>query len=265
MMRKRITGVTSALVAAIGTVAALGVITTGSTAAIASASAVPSAHVPAGPSAISESMASAGKGKVMARVAWHKYGKDAMRLRPFRVSLASLSPTLRADFTRHGRAPATVTAYEIVSLLPPSGSFCLDANDVGSTAGMNGDKVQVWSCTGGANQLWIPLQWEQGGGALTELVNDQYQTKCLNANSYPYGLQNGSNTQLYSCGPQYAGQDLWNFGNWESYVQSGFWAYLFLNTTNFVLAATTPVADGNVVEIGIPLNTGVAWTAQLWS
>jgi hypothetical protein len=32
---------------------------------------------------------------------------------------------------------------------------CVDANDAGSTAGTNGDKVQIWAYLGGSNQFWL--------------------------------------------------------------------------------------------------------------
>jgi hypothetical protein len=249
---------------------ALGATATRSTTAIAHTSTAPAAHAdPAaraltGTRTISESTASAGQSDVTAKTTGQKPGQGAIRLRPVHVPLASLSPALRARFTRHGLAPATITTYEITSALP--GNYCLDANDNGPTAGEDGDKVQVWSCTGNANQLWIPLQWEQNGTSLTDLVNDDYQTMCLNANDYPNGLQNGALTQLYTCSPSDNGQELWNFGNWDAYRLSLVSdAYLFLDTTNFVLATTDPIADGNVVQIGIPSTAGYAWTDQLWT
>jgi Ricin-type beta-trefoil lectin domain len=74
----------------------------------------------------------------------------------------------------------------------------------GSTAGRNGDKVQLWTCTGNNNQSWIPIDWETPlppgvmHSAATRMVNAKYQSECLNADD-SHGLANGSKVQLWSC------------------------------------------------------------------
>jgi hypothetical protein len=93
-------------------------------------------------------------------------------------------------------------------------SKCLDANNAGSTAGKNGDKVQLWGCfddpNGHANQWWVPVQTTLG---YTELINFQYQSKCLDADN-SQGFVNGAKVQLWDCFNDVTNHpnQWWNFG-----------------------------------------------------
>jgi hypothetical protein len=102
-------------------------------------------------------------------------------------------------------AATDATRYEIRNAV---GDLCLDANDLGSTAGRDGDKVQLWTCYGGANQDWIPVY--HGGHRLAWLVNAMYPTKCLNANNLG-GLSRGRRVELWAC--YTSPNELWDFGD----------------------------------------------------
>ncbi len=116
-----------------------------------------------------------------------------------------------------------------VELINEDGNYCLDANDSGSTAGKNGDKVQLWKCTGNANQFWSPGAQDSAG--FETLFNDEYQSKCLNANDSP-SLGDGSKVQLWGCGG--VANDMWDVTNWADCVQNSM-------VSAFVPSATTTV------------------------
>ncbi len=101
-------------------------------------------------------------------------------------------------------APAAANWYEIRNT---ADNLCLDANDLGSAAGRNGDMVQLWTCYGGANQHWVPVY--HGGHRLAWLVNAMYPAKCLNADNAG-GLAPGRRVQLWDCYD--SANELWNFG-----------------------------------------------------
>ena len=74
-----------------------------------------------------------------------------------------------------GATPKSTLIYELESAKYPG--MCLDANGSGSTAGHNGDKVQLWSCfddqTNHQNQWWgfysdasVASHWDGGGKVL---------------------------------------------------------------------------------------------------
>lgn len=88
--------------------------------------------------------------------------------------------------------PAIAAKYEIRNT---ADNLCLDANDLGPTAGRNGDTVQLWTCYGGANQSWIPIPH---GSGVVWLANAMYPTKCLNADNIG-GLAPGHRVQLWDC------------------------------------------------------------------
>jgi hypothetical protein len=81
----------------------------------------------------------------------------------------------------------------------------------------------VSNCRQAADQIWIPEQWETQGSRFTHLVNDQYQTKCLNA-ARP--VRNGRVVQLWDCYP--AQEELWDFGDWHRAVGAGGVSYPLL-------------------------------------
>lgn len=99
---------------------------------------------------------------------------------------------------------AAVTSYEIRN---HADGLCLDANDKGPSAGQNGDRVQLWTCYGGASQKWVP---EYQSGQLARLVSVKYPGMCLNADNVG-GLANGRKVQLWAC--YNGGNELWNFGS----------------------------------------------------
>lgn len=121
---------------------------------------------------------------------------------------ASPKPKARANRAAPRRsAPAAVPSsqarYEIRNR---ADSLCLDANDLGPTAGHNGDQVQLWNCYGSANQEWIP---QYKAGQLAWLVNAKYPGMCLNADNAG-GLANGRKVQLWNC--YNTPNELWNVG-----------------------------------------------------
>jgi len=117
-------------------------------------------------------------------------GKAAPSHTPSKAPAVPGSPTATARFEIRSRAD----------------NLCLDANTLGSTAGQNGDAVQLWACYGGANQEWVP---EYKAGQLAWLVNAKYPGMCLNANDIG-GLGNGRRVQLWNC--YVAANELWNIG-----------------------------------------------------
>jgi hypothetical protein len=101
-------------------------------------------------------------------------------------------------------ASAATGRYE---LRDTADNLCLDANDIGPTAGRNGDAVQLWTCDGNANQSWSPVA---RGSGLVWLVNAMYPTKCLNADNIG-GLAAGHRVQLWDC--YGSPNELWNLAN----------------------------------------------------
>ena len=116
--------------------------------------------------------------------------------------LASAPSTSAAAATTTSNLPAP-TRFEIRNI---ANNQCLDANDLGPTAGQNGDKVQLWNCYGGANQEWTP---RYKSGQLAWLVNAKYPGMCLNADDVG-GLANGRRVQLWNCYDN--ANELWNVG-----------------------------------------------------
>lgn len=133
-------------------------------------------------------------------------------------------------------------------------ALCLDANDSGSTAGQNGDKVQLWTCSGKANQSWT--LYKQGSAALGDftLYNDKYPSKCLNADDSG-GLANGRKVQLWTCGT--TSNFYWYVGSWSICLESDATCVLYLNADNyqFVLdARSQSIGNGDQVQIWNPTN-----------
>ena len=73
---------------------------------------------------------------------------------------------------------------------------CLDAD--ANFLGYNGDRVQLWTCNGGANQKWLPIPDNPNVGNQVVLENAA-DGKCLDADAN--GLNNnGDKVQLWDCG-----------------------------------------------------------------
>jgi hypothetical protein len=141
-------------------------------------------------------------------------------------------------------SPAVTLEYEITN---QDGNYCLDANDKGSTAGQNGDKVQLFSCNGGTNQLWYTTSINSAGNAT--LHNGMYPSECLNANDSP-SLGDGSVVQLWTCGTE--ANNMWNVGTWSTCLDSYAYCPLYLESDNYeyVLDAKSPgIGDGDQVQI----------------
>lgn len=175
------------------------------------------------------------------------------------IPVSSLTPSLAEAF-RPGRtaAGATVTGFEFRNSRDTG--LCLSAIDTGPTAGLNRDPVDVWTCTGAPNEIWIPEQWEIHGARFTRLVNDQYQSMCLNADNIG-GLGNRHVVQLWNCYP--AGNESWDFGDWQENVSSGMKSYpLFVEYGRLCLDV-----DKNDFRIGTPVHIWTQYSVaeQFWS
>jgi hypothetical protein len=129
------------------------------------------------------------------------------------VPTSSLPVALRAEMaTARGNLAATTLVVEMANGQYPA--KCLDANSAGTTAGQNGDKVQLWGCFDDpgshANQWWVPVQTASG---YTELANFQYPSKCLDADN-SHGFVDGAKVQLWGCFNDESSHpnQWWNFG-----------------------------------------------------
>jgi hypothetical protein len=160
--------------------------------------------------------------------------KARVRLTAVALSFSALAGL--AGLTTASAAPAQAST-QVYQLQSGNGvGICLNANDSGSTAGKNGDKVQAYSCNNSKNDLWYRGSCH---GVNCEWVNDEYTHMCLNANDTG-GLKNGSHVQLWSCGTGSPYNGLWqgdanyymgngddNGGIWDLYISSdanGTWA-----------------------------------------
>lgn len=131
--------------------------------------------------------------------------------------------------------PASSTVYEYEFANGANTGLCLDANDAGSTAGANGDKVQLWSCKGTANQFWYGVDISSN---YTTLVNAEYQSKCLNAADNG-GLADGRHVQLYDCSVGTSNEFWYEPGD-----------YIWLQDSDFVLDATSQaIGSGDQIQI----------------
>lgn len=71
--------------------------------------------------------------------------------------------------------------------------LCLDAeNDSGSNPSQNGDKVQMWTCSGGENQQWEVYATSNGGYAFQNLYG--------NGNGLVLGAENDDGGNPSQCG-----------------------------------------------------------------
>jgi Ricin-type beta-trefoil lectin domain len=119
---------------------------------------------------------------------------------------AAPSHPAAAKATSAAAAPGSAAVTTRFEVRNRADNFCLDANDLGLTAGQNGDAVRLWTCYGGTNQEWIP---QYKAGQLAWLVSAKYPGMCLNANNVG-GLANGRRVQLWNC--YMASNELWNVG-----------------------------------------------------
>ena len=151
-----------------------------------------------------------------------------------------------------------VTGYEFRN----SGDtdLCLGAMTTGARAGQNHDPVRVWNCSLAANEIWIPEQWELHGSRFTWLVNDEYQSKCLNADTIG-GLSPDHIVQLWNCYP--SDNEAWDLGDWSSGLKSGASSYpIFVKFSDLCLDADKfDLRDGTTVHIWNQYRTA----SQFWS
>lgn len=176
------------------------------------------------------------------------------------IAKRSLSQKLQSAFGQGRTAGAgTVDGYVLRNMKGPT--LCLTAVDTGSTAGQDGDRVEVDPCDGAANQVWIPQQWEVSGTSFTWLVNDRYQDKCLNARERG-GLHKGQPTMLWDC--YQSSNEYWDFGDWFTSVKKDDKAYpIFVKSDRLCLDAVKgDYRDGDVVQVWTQYATG---TNQFWS
>jgi hypothetical protein len=168
---------------------------------------------------------------------------------------------LRAIPIRGTDDPDSTVYYELQANV--SGSYCLNANNAGSTAGKDGDKVQLWDCSLADNEQW----YETTGSSDSDCdpVNDyacqwrsrEYTSMCLNANdspSYPE-LEDADDVQLYSCNA-----DKPYNGLWEWLDDSTYGGPIFVNGDGPASAPYIMTVDlGN----GTPGNGTQVWVWQL--
>ena len=182
-----------------------------------------------------------------------------LALESVQIPVRSLAPALAAEF-RQGRTAhaATVAGFEFRN--GGAAGLCLTAVNTGAKAGKNRDPVLVSTCAHTPDQIWIPLQWEVKGFRFTHLVNDQYQSMCLNANNIG-GMNNGHIVQLWDCYP--ADNEAWDFGDWHSSVSPGGRSYpLFARSGRLCLDADKfDLRDGTPVRLW----TQYATANQFWS
>ena len=170
-----------------------------------------------------------------------------MTMESVRIPVRSLAPALAAQF-RQGRTAHATTVTGFVFRNHETAGLCLTAPDTGAEAGQNRDPIVVSTCRGAPNQVWIPLQWEVKGFRFTHLVNDRYQSMCLNANNLG-GMSDGHIVQLWDCYP--AGNEAWDFGDWHAAVSAGTRSYpLFARNGRLCLDADKwDLRDGTSVRI----------------
>jgi hypothetical protein len=177
------------------------------------------------------------------------------------VPLSSLPAALRARLAHDKAVPDSIpsNAFEIKNG-EDNGKFCLDANDAGSTAGKNGDKVQLWTCSGHANQYWIPGDETSSPTGFYTLENAEWPSECLNARTNG-GLHDGSKVQLWSCGGE--ANDLWDVEGWLTcfdYHATYCTLPLQADGVKYVLDATLQdIGNGDQMQIWTPddgLNQG---------
>jgi hypothetical protein len=174
---------------------------------------------------------------------------DGLAIRRVAVPASAVPAQVKASLSRaDAAADTTVYLYMFVN---DADGLCLDANNAGSTAGTNGDKVQLWTCNGTDNQVWYGYDITEG---YVDLVNDEYQNECLNAVDTG-GLADGRHVQLWACSVDTSNM-FW--------YQSG--AYIFLDddAPDYVLDATSQdLGNGDQIQIwGFLGGTNQQWEAN---
>ncbi len=172
------------------------------------------------------------------------------------IPVASLSPSLARAFRQAHDATATGFVFRNGG----NTGLCLTAVNSGPKAGKNHDPVLVTDCSHAADEIWIPEQWETSGSHFTHLVNDQYQSMCLNADNLG-GLHDGHIVQLWNC--YHADNESWDFGDWHTTVRAGGTSYpLFVQSRRLCLDA-----DKYDLRVGTPVRIWDQYTAanQFWS
>jgi hypothetical protein len=109
--------------------------------------------------------------------------------------LTSYGSRRRAGITIAAFATATISltaapahaASPVVefTVINAADRLCLDANDAGPTAGQSGDKIQLWTCTGAANQSWIGHFTYVNGVWKQEIHNAMYPNMCISLTQAP--------------------------------------------------------------------------------
>jgi large repetitive protein len=105
--------------------------------------------------------------------------------------------------TLRGSVPAAKPTGPMIGMA----NKCLDLSAFGT---VNGTKVQLWTCTGAANQVWQP--WPDG------TLRNPASGRCLDVSAG--GTANGTNVWLWDCIPNAANQ-LWRpqpDGSWKNPV-----------------------------------------------
>lgn len=173
------------------------------------------------------------------------------------VPVKSLTAQLVLRLGRHPSDTGTIIGYKFTN---DADNRCLNANRRGDSAGRDGDTVHMWDCYGDPDEVWFPVQWERSRSDKTWLVNQKYQTKCLDA--VTIGREtNGRPVQLWECGDG-TGEQYWDFGDWYRTVnQKGNPAPLRLNAGPYGLDADASRSrNGDPVRIWKLRNS----TNQLW-
>jgi hypothetical protein len=118
---------------------------------------------------------------------------------------------------------------------------CLDADTTNINS--NGDKVQLWGCSGGWNQQWRASEAaDELGGRL--LIN-RASGRCLDADSWAIHY-NGDKVQLWDCG----GTEAYN-QHWRYYTTHGSWTGQFVNMASSTCLDADSRYLGNGGEVQI--------------
>jgi len=138
-----------------------------------------------------------------------------------RAGIAVVALTTAAISLTATPAQASTAVVEF-TVVNAADRLCLDANDAGPTAGQPGDKIQLWTCTGAANQSWIGHFTYVNGVWKQEIHSAMYPNMCIGltqapAENAPYTLQPCS---------QYAALE---YIDWHDAVYSGapYYTHLF--------------------------------------
>jgi Ricin-type beta-trefoil lectin domain len=183
------------------------------------------------------------------------------------------SPLHMALKARLSPASATLDSAEIIEIhtyAPDAAGgisdMCVDANDVGSNAGQNGDIVQLWKCEGTTNQEWA-LYKEHSGSQDGDfsLYNVMYPNECLNANS-DGGLSSGSLVQLWGCNSATnASNFFWDLGAWTYCLSEIDACVLYLESDNWRWNLNAATPPGEVNEDPLQLWTPVTTDNDDWT